>query len=104
MVPAPAGRRARERLVMDSTAQLAQKEVGGGVAGESEVDEQAILKGVRFNVHLLGTESAADEDFVLAAANTRLTLTGQYPTAAPSLRASVPPWMVPCSWSMRMPS
>jgi flagellar motor switch protein FliN/FliY len=27
----------------------------------------------------------------------------QYPTAAPSVRGSVPPWIVPCFWSIQIP-
>ena len=52
---------------MDATAQLAEQQIRRGIAGEPEVDKEAVLERVGLYVHLLIAEAAADLDVVLAA-------------------------------------
>ena len=51
---------------MDSPAQLAKQEIGGGVACKAEVNVEAVLEGVSLNIHLLCPESSTDLDVVPA--------------------------------------
>ena len=65
--PATARRSSEECLIVDATAQLAEQEISRGIAGEAEVDKEAVLERVGLYVHLLIAEAAADLDVVLAA-------------------------------------
>ena len=64
--PASAGSCAEEGLVVNAALHLTNQQVGRGVASQTEIDEEAVLEGIGFDVHLLRTDRGSDLDVVLA--------------------------------------
>src|SRR6266849_1501328 len=65
--PAPSGSTTKEGLVMNSASDLTEQEIGRSVAGQHKIDEEPVLEGVGFNIHLIGAEPHTDADIVFAA-------------------------------------
>src|SRR5437879_2060735 len=73
---------------MDSAAQLPKQQISRGISSNTEVDVEAILKGIGLDIHLLVTESTTDLDVVFAA--NHVERVGNLENVGPALEGSEP--------------
>src|SRR4029077_3617559 len=94
-LPTPTSGGAEVGLIVEGAVNLTEKEIGRGVAGQwgAVIDEEPVLEGIGFHVHLIGAHLPADTDVVVPAnhvervrnrEHVRSTLEGCEPTITKS--------------------